>query len=63
MSEPRYLTQAEVAARVGLAKDTIRRYRQTGGFPPPDQVIGRMPGWLPETVDAWNDNRPRRSVK
>lgn len=62
MSEPRYLTQAEVAVRVGLAKDTIRRYRQTGDFPAPDQVIGRMPGWLPETVDEWERNR-RKGVK
>ncbi len=64
----RYLSQAEVAARIGVEPKSLSR------FPRPDVVIGPPPddldsqawprgvfrGWLPETVDAWNATRPGR---
>jgi predicted DNA-binding transcriptional regulator AlpA len=61
----RYLTSHEVADRLGLSHSTILKYRHRPHmrFPAPDVMVGHMPGWLPATVDAWNDNRPRRSVK
>ncbi|MFT4258964.1 helix-turn-helix transcriptional regulator [Microbacterium sp.] len=52
----RYLTSAELAERIGVAPDTVRRYK----LPEPDAMIGRTRGWLPETVDAWNAGRPGR---
>lgn len=54
----RYLARPEVAERIGVAKDTLNRYR----LPPPDAQVGvRQVGWLPETIDAWDAARPSRS--
>lgn len=51
-----FLTRAEVAARIGVSPNTIQHYK----LPVPDAKIGRVSGWLPETVDAWNEARPGR---
>lgn len=56
----RYLSTGEVAERVGVKPDTIHAYAVRGQMPPPDAIIGRAKGWLPETVDAWNEARPSR---
>ena len=53
----RYLSRPEFAERIGVKPDTLNRYT----LPEPDAYIGRLPGWLPETVDEWNDARPSRS--
>lgn len=53
----RYLSRPEVAARIGVQPDTLNRYK----LPPPDAQIGvRLIGWLPETIDEWNEARPGR---
>ncbi len=53
----RYLSRPEVAARIGVQKDTLNRYK----LPPPDAQIGvRQVGWLPATIDAWHAARPGR---
>lgn len=53
-----YLSRPEVAARIGVKPDTLNRYK----LPEPDAQIGaRQVGWLPETIDAWNAARPRKS--
>lgn len=53
----RYLSRPEVAERIGVATDTVNRYK----LPKPDAQIGaRLVGWLPETIDAWNAARPGR---
>jgi hypothetical protein len=52
----RYLSRAEVAERIGVKPDTLSRYR----LPEPDAIIGATRGWLAETVDAWNADRPGR---
>ena len=31
-------------------------------LPQPDATIGRTRGWLPETIDRWNTQRPGRGV-
>ena len=49
-----YLSRSEVAARIGVKPDTLSRYK----LPEPDATIGSVRGWLPETVDAWNAQRP-----
>lgn len=52
----RYLSCAEVAARIGVKPNTLGRYR----LPEPDAWIGHTRGWLPETIDRWNDSRPSK---
>jgi predicted DNA-binding transcriptional regulator AlpA len=53
----RYLSRPEVAARIGVKKDTLNRYK----LPPPDAQIGvRQVGWLPATIDAWHASRRPR---
>jgi predicted DNA-binding transcriptional regulator AlpA len=55
------LDRAAVAARLGVHPDSITRYRGRGDFPEPDATFGRSPAWLPETIDAWQANRPGRT--
>lgn len=50
----RYLGISEIAERTGLAPNTVKAYSQIPGrLPEPDAVVGRVKGWLPETIDAW----------
>lgn len=50
----RYLSVTEVADRAGLSRNTVKSYSQIPGrLPEPDAMVGRVKGWLPETVDAW----------
>nr|WP_285895830.1 transcriptional regulator [Trueperella bernardiae] len=46
---------------------TLRTYRRDGRLPEPDATIGLEPnvrhGWLPETVDDWQTNRPGRGAR
>lgn len=49
-----YLGVTELAERTGLAVNTAKSYSQIPGrLPEPDAMIGRVKGWLPETIDAW----------
>jgi predicted DNA-binding transcriptional regulator AlpA len=50
----RYLSIAEFAARIGISPKTLKRYH----LPEPDSLIGRYRGWLPETIDQWQAQRP-----
>jgi predicted DNA-binding transcriptional regulator AlpA len=49
----RYLSITQIAERTGLARNTIKVYVQIGRLPPHDATIGRVKGWLPETIDTW----------
>lgn len=50
----RYLTITEFAERAGLSRNTLKSYANIPGrLPEPDAIVGRVQGWLPETVDAW----------
>ena len=57
-----YLSLADFANRVGIARNTIGVYSTRGKLPEPDAIIGiegsSVRGWLPETVDAWQASRP-----
>lgn len=54
----RYLSVTEFAERAGLSRNTVKAYSQIPGrIPEPDAMIGRVKGWLPETVDAWISRR------
>lgn len=52
-----------VADMIGVSYATVRRYRsQDPTFPDPDIVLGQTPGWLPDTITAWQDARPGKGV-
>jgi hypothetical protein len=57
-----YLSQADLARELGVARNTVTVWRgRYGDFPAPDVTIGRAPGWrrarLPE-IRAWMGTRP-----
>lgn len=55
----RYLSVSDIAKRTGLSLNTIKAYSQVPGkLPQPDALIGeRVKGWLPSTIDTWNERR------
>ncbi|MFD3426148.1 XRE family transcriptional regulator [Nocardia fluminea] len=50
----KYLGLSQVAERIGVVPGTLKRYK----LPPPDALVGASRGWLPQTIDDWNDRRP-----
>ena len=57
----RYLSVTEVADKAGLSRNTVKAYSQfPGRLPEPDAMIGRVRGWLPETIEAWMARRGGR---
>lgn len=54
----RYLSRTEVAERIGVQPTSLGRYK----LPEPDAMIGDVRGWLPDTVDEWNAQRPGRGA-
>jgi len=54
----KYLSVTDVAHRLGISPAAVSAYK----LPQPDATIGRTRGWLPETIDRWNANRPGRGV-
>ncbi len=63
MTPLRYLSRGEIADRLGLSVGTITAYDRRGYMPEPDATIGRVYGWLPETIDAWQADRPGRGAR
>lgn len=54
----RYLGVTEVAERTGLAVNTVKSYSKIPGrMPQPDCMVGRVKGWLPDTIDRWINQR------
>lgn len=51
-----YLGVKQVAERLGVANAAVY------DLPEPDVRIGHTRGWLPETIDRWNAQRPGRGV-
>jgi hypothetical protein len=58
----KYLSQAEIASELGVAKNTVNMWRaRYDDFPPPDAHVGDSPGWLADRlpeIRAWRDSRP-----
>lgn len=55
----RYLSRTQVANRIGVRAATLSRYK----LPEPDATIGAARGWLPETIDQWQAQRPGRGAR
>lgn len=53
-----YLSFTQLAERIGVKTGALGHYK----LPQPDALIGRTRGWLPDTIDQWNANRPGRGV-
>ncbi|MDU3736509.1 MAG: hypothetical protein E6586_08790 [Bifidobacterium scardovii] len=53
-----YLSLTEVAEKLGITKGALAQYK----LPEADVTVGRARGWLPETIDKWNAQRPGRGV-
>lgn len=58
-----YLSMGELAKRARLQEQTIRQYRTRGTLPEPDITVGRTPGWLPATADAWIASLPGQGAR
>lgn len=54
-----FLSTTEVAARIGVQRGTLSRYK----LPAPDALIGDVRGWLSETIDRWHEQRPGRGAR
>lgn len=52
----RYLSLKEVGERLHVKNAAAYR------LPEPDALIGTTRGWLPETIDQWNAQRPGQGV-
>lgn len=53
-----YLTTEQLAARLGVKRQTVHKYRVRGDIPPPDQYAGRTPLWSAANVEKWAEQRP-----
>jgi hypothetical protein len=58
-------TMDDIAAYLGIAPKSARRYRSrppaSGGLPKEDRMFGRTPAWRPATIAAWK--RPGRGAR
>ena len=52
-----WLTTSDVATVLGVSQSTVRAYLARGQMPDPDQRIGHMPLWKPETISIWRAAR------
>lgn len=53
-----YLSITGFAEHLGVASATIETYARGKKLPNPNARIGRVKGWLPQTIDEWNARRP-----
>lgn len=58
-----YLSLQDVADRIGVARNTVAKYK----LPEPDVIVGSdlnaRRGWSVATIDAWNARRPGRGAR
>lgn len=53
-----YMNMTEVAKYLNISVGALSTYK----LPAPDATLGKSRGWLPETIETWNANRPGRGV-
>lgn len=49
----KYLSTTEVAALIGVQRNSLGRYK----LPDPDVLVGEVRGWRRDTIETWNANR------
>lgn len=54
-------TVHEVAAYLGVARNTVHAYRSRSQMPEPDQRYGKTDMWRPATITAWHATRSAQS--
>lgn len=52
-----YLTVEQVAARLGVSRDSIWRWKRNGTFPKAVKLGGRTTRWKLADVEAWEASR------
>ena len=69
-----YLDLGNIATRLGIARNSARVYHtratrnrrngvpKPGDLPAPDILLAGHPGWLPGTIDRWEQTRPGRGT-
>lgn len=57
--DAQYWTTADVARYLGVNLGTVSSYRGRHQMPEPHGRIGSTPVWKPETIIAWQAERPR----
>ena len=62
MNKPTHYLVADVAEKLGVKVETVRRYHCVGAMPPADDPVGRTPRWLAATIDEWIESRPGRGA-
>ena len=62
MTERVFLTTAEAAHRLGLAKKTLERWRWSGDGPP-FAKLGRAARYPVRQLDDWAEKRVRESTR
>ena len=58
-----YLGYGQVASMLQILPGTVRTYYSQGRMPSPDVMVGKTPGWKPETITAWVDTRPGKGAR
>jgi hypothetical protein len=53
-----FLTSDQLAARLGIQRGSVHRYRVRGDIPAPDEYVGRTPLWKVESIERWESERP-----
>jgi predicted ArsR family transcriptional regulator len=59
----RVLTAAQVAARLGISPDSVRKALQRGAVTADDHIDERTPVYYPETIEAYAAGRPGRGTR
>lgn len=52
-----FLTSDQLAARLGIKRDSIYRMHTRGDLPEPER-LGRTPVWPIASIEAWEKSRP-----
>ncbi len=55
LSENLYLSVDQVAARFGVSKDSIWRWKRNGGFPAPVKLGGTTTRWRLTDIERWEE--------
>lgn len=58
-----YLGYAQVADLLGVLPGTVRSYHNQGRMPEPDARVGKVPGWIPATIESWVASRPGQGTR